>query len=794
MMNPSENSVAFGAPGIEPRWTSSAKEGVGTAYHTSCRLWFTLSHGIVNEIYYPHVDHPNTRDFQFLISDGETFCHEEKRDLDHRIEYPERDCPFYRLTNSEPQGRYHIVKHVLTDPHRSVLLMRTRIEVLDESLRGKLRLYALVAPYGGSNSGRCSEIGASTLIHAQRESVHIVVACSSGFRRRSVGYVGASDGWQDLMRNFTMDWEFRLAERGNIALTGEIELDNSDEFTIAIACGGSYQSTATKLLLSLAEPFDRHREGYVRQWQRTVVNPKFDFSDDTGDGGGMYRLSRCVLLAHEDKVFQGAMVASLSIPWGETKGEGDLGGYHLVWTRDLVQSATALLATGQTGTPLRALIWLAAIQRRGGSFPQNSWLNGSAYWSGLQLDEIAAPTLLAWRLHKERVTLGLFDPCVMMLRAAAYLILQGPVTGQERWEENAGYSPSTLATVIASLVCAAALGKEHGHTQTVHFILAYADWLAAHLEEWTVTTQGELLEGCPRHYVRINPTDAYAPDPHANPNTTLIQIANGGGLHPARNVVGGDFLHLVRFGIRSPNDPVVRDSIEVIDRVLQRDLPQGPGWRRYNHDGYGQKDDGGAFDGTGVGRCWPILTGERGHYELAAGRDPLPFIKSLENFANEGGMITEQLWDAADLPDKRMKRGSATGAAMPLCWSHAEYVSLVRSRHDGVCFDRVEPAFHRYVVNPVQSQHEIWSLRHPLRRMPRGKILRIILAEEATIVWSRDDWAHTHRLKTTHERELDLWFADFPTDKWPVASIFSFTCFWEREQRWEGRNWQVSVL
>src|SRR5258705_7743330 len=522
-MDPLENSVAFGAPGIEPRWTSSAKEGVGTAYHTSCRLWFTLSHGIVNEIYYPHVDRPNTRDFQFLITDGETFCHEEKRDLDHRVEYPERDCPFYRLTNSEPRGRYRLVKHVLTDPHRSVLLLHTRVEVLDESLDKKLRLYALLAPYGADNSGRCSEIGASTLIHGQREGTHIVMACSCGFSRRSVGYVGTSDGWQDLTDNFKMDWEFRSAERGNIALTGEIDLSGNGEFTIAIACGGSYQSTVAKLLLSLAEPFQLHREGYVRQWQRTVVNPKYDFSEDTCDGGGMYRLSRCVLLAHEDKVFQGAMVASLSIPWGETKGEGDRGGYHLVWTRDLVQSASALLASGQTGTPLRALIWLAAIQRRDGSFPQNSWLNGTAYWSGLQLDEIAAPTLLAWRLRKEGVGLGLFDPCIVMLRAAAYLILQGPVTAQERWEENAGYSPSTLATVIAGLVAAAECAKERGERDLADFILAYADWLAAHLEEWTVTTQGDLIEGLPRHYIRVNPTDPGAPDPHADPNTTMIQ-------------------------------------------------------------------------------------------------------------------------------------------------------------------------------------------------------------------------------------------------------------------------------
>jgi len=346
----------------------------------------------------------------------------------------------------------------------------------------------------------------------------------------------------------------------------------------------------------------------------------------------------------------------------------------------------------------------------------------------------------------------------------------------------------------AVFVWPSSLPSAAAQTRLADFIFAYADWLAAHLEEWTVTTNSELVEGFPRHYIRINPSDPNAPDTHANPNTTMIQLANGGGLHLARNVVGGDFLHLVRFGIRDVNDPIVRDSIEVIDRVLKHDLPQGPAWRRYNHDGYGQKDDGGAFDGTGVGRCWPILTGERGHYELAAGRDPKAFIAAMENFADQGGMISEQLWDTADLPDGRMKRGCPTGAAMPLCWSHAEYVSLVRSRHDGVCFDRVERAFRRYVLNPVQSRYEIWSLRHPLRRVSRGKILRLILAVEATIVWSTDEWARTNESDTSHESTLNLWFADFPTEDWPEGSALTFTLFWKRDQRWEGRTWRVDVF
>jgi glucoamylase len=249
----------------------------------------------------------------------------------------------------------------------------------------------------------------------------------------------------------------------------------------------------------------------------------------------------------------------------------------------------------------------------------------------------------------------------------------------------------------------------------------------------------------------------------------------------------------VRLGIRAADDPLVRDSIAVIDRVLKIDLPQGPGWRRYNHDGYGQKEDGSAFDGTGVGRSWPILTGERGHYELAAGHDPKPSVAAMEKFANEGGMISEQLWDAEGLPEKGMRRGQPTGAAMPLCWSHAEYVSLVRSAQDGLCFDRVEPAFQRYVVSPVSNPYEMWSARHSIRHMPPGKIFRLIIAADATIVWSVNGWASTNKSDATHVSALNVWFADLPTEGCPAGSVIEFTFFWKEPQRWEGRNYSVAV-
>jgi len=227
--------------------------------------------------------------------------------------------------------------------------------------------------------------------------------------------------------------------------------------------------------------------------------------------------------------------------------------------------------------------------------------------------------------------------------------------------------------------------------------------------------------------------------------------------------------------------------------VLKHDLPQGPCWRRYNHDGYGQKDDGSAFDGTGVGRCWPILTGERGHYELAAGRDPMPFIAAMEKFANAGGMLPEQLWDADDLPQKHLKLGGPTGSAMPLCWAHAEYLSLVRSASDGACFDRIEPAFQRFVAKPTKSQHEIWSVAHSIRRMPHGKTLRLIIAADATVVWSADNWASSNKIEAIPISALNVWSADLPTAKCPDGSVIEFSFFWKDGQRWEGRNYAVTI-
>ncbi|HVV00946.1 MAG TPA: glycoside hydrolase family 15 protein, partial [Verrucomicrobiae bacterium] len=551
----------------------------------------------------------------------------------------------------------------------------------------------------------------------------------------------------------------------------------------------SPQSSVTKLFQSLAIPFEQHLTTYIKQWKRTLPPPQDRTRGVTGDGGHLYRLSRLVLLAHEDKVFPGALVASMSIPWGETKGDADLGGYHLVWPRDMVKSATALLASGQTSTPLRSLIWLSCLQDADGEVPQNSWIDGKAYWRGRQLDEVASPILLAWRLRQANA-LGLFDPLEVVMRAVKFLILHGPVTGQERWEENSGYSPSTLATIVAALFYASEFARAQ-RPDLAAFILDYADWVSAHVEDWTVTTAGELVPGKARHYVRINPADPSKPSVIPDPNTATICIANGGGEFPARNIVSTEFLDLVRLGVRDARDSIITDSIQVIDEVLKCELPQGPCWHRYNHDGYGPKADGSAFDGAGVGRAWPLLTGERGHYELAAGHDPKPFILALEAFANEGGMLPEQVWDAPDLPAARMFRGAQAGSAMPLCWAHAEYISLVRSAKNGSVCDFTPEIHERYARGKRLWKAEIWTMAHQIPAVRAGKILRIVTGGPATARWSTDNWQTVNDSEAT-DTGIGCWYVDLPSAGLAAGAVMVFTL--RLKGAWAGENYSVKIV
>ncbi len=510
------------------------------------------------------------------------------------------------------------------------------------------------------------------------------------------------------------------------------------------------------------------------------------------------RISHNIILAHEDKQFSGAFIASASIPWGNAKGDDDLGGYHLVWTRDMIQSATALLACGRIDTARRALVYLACTQRPDGSFAQNFWIDGTPYWSGIQLDEVAFPVILAWRLWKAD-GVGDFDLFPFVEQAASFLVRYAPVTQQERWEEASGYSPSTLAVVISGLLCAADIARAHRADELGAFLESYADWLEAHLDEWTTTDDGVLLPEIKRHYVRINPPKPG--EPFYNPDLGLghYNIANrapGECFNFAANeVIDGGFLELVRYGIRRADDPLIVDSIKVADHVLKIDTPNGTCWRRYNHDGYGQQKDGGPFIHYGQGRAWPILTGERAHYELAAGGDTASLIKAMEQFSSIGGMLPEQVWDYKDMPDKGLYFGQSAFSAQPLVWAHAEYIKLLRSVVDGRVFDRISVVENRYGVKHAErtfvSEVEYFQVTRPLSQVPRGKRIAIVDQAQFQVVWTLDGWTTTHT-----DKAVLLGYPGFcatlPTaDAGPCT--LEFALHWFIEGRWTPANYSVAI-
>ena len=653
------NKSAFGAPGYQPRWTRADKDGVGTAYSTGGRVWFTIGRGILTEVYYPTVDRPQMRDLEFLFSDGDGLFLEEKRDLDYQIE---RILPSqgYRISRHDSEGRFSFTKEVIVEPTRPCVLMHTKMEGDGDFLRN-LKTYVLCAPHlegsGEGNSAFVVEVSGRQLLVAEKENRWLVIGASCGFARLSCGYVGHSDGYTDLRKNHKMEFEFDEAHNGNVALTGELDLSNTREFTIGIAFGETLSSTVSGLFQSLGHPYKERRQLFIHQWE-AAVNGRMALQRSSGDKGRLFESSYNVLLTHEDKLYQGAFIASLTIPWGEARDDkGGRGGYHLVWTRDMVETAMGLLAAGNTAAPLRALIYLAARQEEDGSFPQNFWVDGEAFWKGMQLDEVAFPVLLAWRLHQLKL-LGEFNPRVMVNRAVAFLLHSGPVTGEERWEEASGYSPSTLAVIIAAFICAASFARAEKDSDTAMFLESYADFLRAHLEEWTVTSAGSLVHGEPRYFVRLNPAkpgEAAEPGAVNKAEFKLTSQPQGSpASYPARDIVDAGFLQLVRYGILSADDPLVLASLRVVDATLKTNTPAGPCWRRYNHDGYGQRPDGGPYVQWGQGRSWPLLTGERAHYELAAGHDCLPLLHAMEQFSNGTCLLPEQIWDDADLPEARL--------------------------------------------------------------------------------------------------------------------------------------------
>jgi glucoamylase len=794
---------APGSPGIPPSWTSSAKSGIGTALNPASRVWFTLSHGIFDEIYYPRVDQACTRDMGLIVTDGENFFSEEKRDASHQVKYLEPGIPAYQLTNTDKQKRYQIIKEIITDPHRDVVLQNTFFKALQGTLKD-YHLYVLLAPHlgnqGEGNTAWVGEYKGIPMLFAERNGLALAIACDTPWLRRSVGYVGFSDGWQDLHQHKQMTWSYQRAPNGNVALTGEIDIMSlKGKFVLALAFGLNPAEAGQRALFSILRGFNTTRADYLREWKnwkKTIALLKEKSNSE--QKRNYYDISAAVLKIHEAKRFPGGLIASLSIPWGFAKGDEDLGGYHLVWPRDLVEAAGGLMAVGAYEDARQVINYLQVTQEKEGNWPQNMWLDGSPYWSGIQMDETAFPILLVDLAKRMKVLskMELKKHWPMVRRAASYIVRNGPVTQQDRWEEDPGYSPFTLAVEVAALLVAADLAENQGELGEADYLRETADVWNDNIERWSYATGTDLakdnrVEG---YYVRISPPEEADA---ASPVSGFVPIKNR---PPQRNyaksshIVSPDALALVRFGLRAPDDPRILNTIKIIDQMLKVDTPYGPAWHRYNNDGYGEHDDGSPFDGTGVGRAWPLLTGERAHYELASGnkKKAEDLMKTMQNFANSSGMIPEQIWDSPDIPSKGLYLGKPSGSAMPLVWAHAEYLKLLRSLQDNKVFDTPPQTIKRYVREKTGSNFAIWRFNHKVKGIPFGKTLRIELLSPANIHWSIDEWTRI-QVVYTQDTGLGIYFVDLPTSGLKPGTQIDFTIYWADQDRWEGSDYRVEI-
>lgn len=770
---------AFGAPGTAPTWCSSDKDFVTAALDGS-RVWATIGHGVINEVYWPSTGQPQIRDFGFyLVGNGRWI--DLKRARRYRLVTPGAALPAPNIVHHGDD--YQLTLEILPDPLRDVLLVRF-------ALVGEYRLVFILAPHLGS-TGRDNtawiDDGAS---YAHGSGFTLCLAASMPIEHLSCGFVGASDGWQDLSRHGALTYQFESAGPGTVAISGQAGRHHG---VFALGFADSPAGAHTRARTALAADFDALRSSFIEAWHgwgETLSLPRPD--EALGDAA---ELCAAVLKIHEDRAYPGAVVASLSVPWGNSTDS--LGGYHLVWPRDASLTAFALLAANQRADARHILAHLIAAQRHDGHWPQNYFPSGEPYWDGVQLDEAALPVLLAAKLAelKEPELPGTRG---MVRAAVGFLARIGPASAQDRWEENPGISPFTLATAIAALV-AAGPWLEPGERD---YALGLADEWSERLEEWCYVEDTELARtaGVRGYYVRVA-------SPHGAGADGPVELRNRDGqMIAASELVSLDFSYLVRLGIRGARDTRVQDTIRVVDKVLAVDTPSGTVYRRYNGDGYGEHADGRPFNGRGIGRAWPLLVGERGHLALQAGEDPLPFLQTMWRCASVGGLLPEQVWDTDPIPALELSPGRPSGSAMPLVWAHAEFLKLLVARERGrpvewlACVERhfghrplareAEPASGQ--EKHAQSRSAVWHWRDaaPVPRLAAGKSLAIEADAPFTLHLGFDGWQRIED-RPSQPGVFGIWSVVLSEQELAEADELNFTRRFETG--WENRDHRVAL-
>jgi glucan 1,4-alpha-glucosidase len=695
LASPATPEEAPGAPGASATWTTGDKDGLGTSVTNGSKVWYTLTGGTMSEVYYPGGSTPNVRELQFAVTDGTTFTQlETDGTTTRKVAMADKTSLTYAQTTTDNAGRWKLTKTYITDPARSSVLVDTQFENLKG---GPYQLYTLYDPSLAADSGNDSgQTSGSALVssdtHNASSPVASALVASTGFSSTSTGYVGSvSDGRADLIAQHKLTTTYPAAGVGNIAQVGKIVTGKGrTHFTLALGFATNGHDALSVAQGSLRVPFLITQSNYQRGWKDYLQGLKPVPARLNPQLATQYRASVMTIKAHEDKTYPGAFIASLTVPWGQsvdaTGASGGGQGYHFVWARDEYQQVSSLLAAGDKAAAKRAVNWLFTRQQLpDGHFPQNSQPDGTPDQTNIQLDETAYPIILAWQT-------GQFDKTFYqqhIAKAADYLVANGPKSPQERWEETGGYSVSTLPDMIAGLTAAANLAAKAGDTSGSAIYQATADTWQRNIEKWLYTTTGNLSDG--KYYERINSSGN--PDDGASRD-----FGNGAGVHKENSVVDAGFLELVRLGVKAPNDPYVAHSLAAVDESIKVSTPNGDMWKRYTFDGYGEKADGSPWDGTGIGRPWPLLSGERGEYVLANGGDALSYLQTMASSANDGYMIPEQVWDQTEPTGYGHVFGKGTGSAAPLAWAMAQYVRLAQGIAAGKPVETPSVVANRYAT------------------------------------------------------------------------------------------------
>ena len=735
-----DNSAAPDGPGLTSHFAIARKDCLGTARNTTSKVWYTVANGVLSDVYYPTNDNTNDKTLQYVVTDGSSFTDLQQRDTTYTVaQHGPLDCV---VTSTARNGKYRIVSEYITDPDRNTVLIHSAITALQDHL--PLQVYVLYNPLlNGNGGGGVANIGgdsgtvdtssghnvlvaydtATTTNAANRtyaQPVYSALDASVPFSQVSNGFFGApSDGLKQLQASHALTNLYTNAGNGNLVQVAQVAPDGPmHRVTLALGFGASQSEAVGAAEGSLGQAFDAARGHYIAGWQQyngglyAPIRPNGLFDASWQALVDEYYLNADLLKAAEDKTFLGAIAAGPTKPWGQAiqANDGDhsyYGAYNEVFARDLYEAWTGLVADGDLQTARDAVNFLFLQQQQpDGSMPRNSLPNGQSAPDSFntQLDECSYPIVMAYQLGMTGASLY-----PRIKRAADFVVSHGPSYGPERWEEQGGYSPSTIAAEVAGLVAAADIADLNGDHANAQVYRATADQFQRSVKGWTVTTNGPLAAH--PYFIRLSKT--------GDPNAAITYgVGNGGPTLDQRAVIDQGFLELVRLGLFPPNDREVVESLPVVDATIMSQTASGPGWHRYNGDGYGDGAADGhpwAPSGQGTGHVWPVLTGERGEYSLAAGDagTALSLLNTMRLFGGGVGVIPEQDWELPNLPAAPFdpyttdpttasigfQNGQPAGSSAPLTWADGQYVRLLRDIAAGTPLDRPADTYTRYVAH-----------------------------------------------------------------------------------------------